>query len=85
MSAEHGVREHCNLLGNKCWPILVPTGIYVSRLGGWGRKWHLPALLFLEKSPSDSCTYHMCSEISKQISLLSIPGVFQTATSMLYL
>ena len=51
-------------LCGECAAVLVPAGICVSRLGG-GRagKWHLPALLFLEKPPNYPCP--SCLKISK--------------------
>ena len=66
---------------------LVPRGVCVSRLGrgSLGGKWHLPALFFLEKSPNDPCPLSTCPERSKQMSLPYTPGVYQTATFLLYL
>lgn len=55
---------------------LVLTGIPVSRLEGTGGKWHLLALLLLEKSSKDPAPSNTCSEISKPISLLYIPLAF---------
>lgn len=48
-------------------------------------RWHLPARLFLNKSPQDPCPSRTYSGISKYISLPYMPGVFQTTSSMLYL
>lgn len=53
----------------------------------WHRawKWHSPAPLSLEKCPKEPCLCRTYSNISKSISLLDTPGIFQTATSMFYL
>ena len=56
--------------------VLVPTGSWVSRLGGGEGKWHLPALLFWGKSSEDPCPSGACSEISKRIFLPHTPGLF---------
>ena len=64
---------------------LFPIGICVSRLGDGERKWCLQALLFLEMSPNDPYSSSTSSEISRQTSLPHTPGIFQTATSVLYL
>lgn len=41
-------------------------------LGRSGEKWHLPALLFLEKFPKDPCTSIVHSEISKSPSQIPL-------------
>lgn len=64
----------------------VPTGVHISRLGGWGGKWCPPAFFFLEEVSQYSCLSNTESGNSKRISLPYTPGVFQTAGSfMLYL
>lgn len=57
----------------------------MSRLGGGGGKWHPPAPLLLEKSPNIPCASSTYSQISKQISLLHAPDIFQNAAAMLSL
>lgn len=65
--------------------MFVPAGVSVSRLGIGEDKWCPPALLLLQTSPHDSCRSNTGSEISKEIFLRYIPGVFQTPASMPYL
>lgn len=50
-------------LGGKC--LLVPTGGQCVYPGGGGVKWHLPAALFPEESPSNLWPSVTHSEISK--------------------
>lgn len=48
----------CTLLANEVksvQTVLVPTGVYVSRLGDRGGQWSLAAILFLEKCPKYPC------------------------------
>lgn len=65
--------------------VLVPTGGSVFMQVGRGRKWHLPAPLFLGESPSDLCLLGTGSQTSKSLFLPYALGIFQTAASTLYL
>ena len=56
--------------------------MFILADGEW--KWHPPATLF-QRSLNNLCSSSIGSEISKQITLLYIPVVFQTAAYMLYL
>ena len=58
LEVEHAVSK----LGGISRP--VPSGAW-PRLGCVGRKWCLPAIVVLEKSPKDPYPYSTCSEIHK--------------------
>lgn len=63
--------------GSHRWPLFM--------LGSWGGKWCLPAPSFLEGSSHDPCVSEPCSEMSKSLTFMSVPIVFQTAGSTQYL
>lgn len=46
------------------------------------RKWHSTLTLFLENPHEDPCPSSTDSQISKHVSFLYDPGIFQTAASM---
>ena len=64
--------------------LLVPAGVHVYRLCGWGGKCFLPAPLFLEKSLKYFCPSGACTEVNKHVSLPYSPGIFETVASVPY-
>lgn len=60
-----------------CWSLFM--------LWSRGRKWHLPALFFSEMVSHDPCLLRSYSEMNISSFLMSFPGMFQTASSVLYL
>lgn len=54
-------------------------------LGMKGGKWYLLAPLLLEGLPHDPCLSGLYTDMNRAVSLLSVPCIFQTSGSMLYL
>lgn len=81
----HGVKNvsKFNEVSQKWW-LLVSDQIVGRRIEK-GEKWHLPALLSLEKVPTDLCPSSTHPKISQYITFTCNPGAFQTAASELWL